>query len=345
MRFKSFKRAVASACAVTMSLFLVSSPALSEPTEVIFSIFIPQQAPLAKAGLIPWAQAVEEASNGTVKITIPTSSLSPQARQFDMVQDGLADIAIAPMVLREEQFALYGVAGLPGLTPTAKNASTALWQAHEAAFAAATDWDNMVPLALFTLGKGQFMSNVHPVLTPADLENYKVIGSSDERIRTWQNLGAKPVYGGGSKYFELLSSGVGEGLSTPLMTGAVLGLLDATKHITLFPGGVDRTPKVLLMNRDRFDDLPEEAQKAFRANSGLGISVKLGAIMDKIDGVGLKRFQDKGIEIHEATPELIEALTEASAFRTQEWLDAAKAAGLDGQVLLNTFIETAAGSQ
>lgn len=345
MRLMFLKRISAALAAASVSLSLISTPALSDPTEVIFSIFIPQQAPLAKSGLIPWAKAVEEASNDTVKITIPTSSLSPQARQFDMVQDGLADIAIAPMVLREEQFALYGLAGLPGLTPTGKNASSALWQAHEDSLAAATDWDNMVPLALFTLGKGQFMSNVHPVLAPEDLKNYKVIGSSDERIRTWQNMGAKPVYGGGSKYFELLSSGVGEGLSTPLMTGAVLGLLDTTKHITLFPGGVDRTPMVLLMNRDRFDELPEEAQAAFLENSGLGISTKLGAIMDKIDGVGLTRFKDKGIEIHEATPALIEALNEASAFRTQEWLDAANAAGLDSDAVLDTFIKAAAGSQ
>lgn len=345
MRLIPFKRISAALAAVSVSLSFISSPALSETTEVIFSIFIPQQAPLVKAGLAPWAKAVEEASNGTVKITIPTSSLAPQARQFDMVQDGLADIAIAPMVLREEQFELYELAGLPGLTPTGKNASTALWQIHEASLEAATDWDNLVPLALFTLGKGQFMSNTHPVLKPEDLINYKVIGSSDARIRTWQNMGAKPVYGGGTKYFELLSSGVGEGLSTPTMTGVVLGLLDATKHITLFPGGVDRTAMVLMMNRDRFEELPEEAQEAFLENSGLGVSMKLGAIMDKIDGVGLKRFQDKGIEIHEATPELIEALNEASAFRTQEFLDAANAAGLNSNAVLDTFVKAAAGSQ
>ena len=51
--------------------------AQADPTELVFDIFIPRQAPLAHAGLVPWAEEVSAASGGTLSITVPSASLSP----------------------------------------------------------------------------------------------------------------------------------------------------------------------------------------------------------------------------------------------------------------------------
>lgn len=65
------RRALGALTAAAIGFTGLASPAFAQE-ELIFNVFIPRPAPLYKNALEPWARAVEEASNGTLKITIPT---------------------------------------------------------------------------------------------------------------------------------------------------------------------------------------------------------------------------------------------------------------------------------
>lgn len=313
------------------------TPAVAEE-ELIFNVFIPRPAPLFKNALEPWAREVEAASNGALKITIPTSSLAPPAKQYDIVQDGVADLSVAPLAFKRKKLGLDMLAALPLISKTAKGASVAAWETHVKYIAEAGQWKDFVPLTLFTLGAPAILSNTNAINSTDDLKGFKVLAVGKDKIGTWKNLGATPVGGSGQKPFEILSSGVADGATNPLGTAVTQGLLEATQHVTLVSGGMGgRATFALFISRDRFEGLTEEAQNALTSTSGAALAEKIGGIMDKIDGSGLKKFKDKGIEIHTANTDFVSAITEAGAFIEKNWKEAATKAGVDAEAALEHF--------
>ena len=336
------RRTFATLAAAAISTLTLTPPAIAQE-ELIFNVFIPRPAPLFKNALEPWAREVEAASNGSLKITIPTSSLAPAAKQFDLVQDGVADISVAPLTFRRKQFSLNMIAAIPLISESAAGSSVAAWETHQQHFADAGQWDEFVPLTFFTLGAPAILSNAHPILSTEDMKGFKVLAVGKEKIETWQNLGATPVGGSGQRPFEVVSSGVADGATNPLGTAVTQGMLEATSSVTLVPGGMGgRAAFAVFISRDRFEELPEDARNALTNTSGAALAARIGAIMDRIDGSGLKAFQDKGIAIHTADSDLVNAINDAGAFITDAWIETAGNEGVDADAALEHFRTVAA---
>ncbi len=338
---KLTRRALFAVTAAAIAFGANTSPAMAQE-ELIFNVFIPRPAPLYKNALEPWARAVEEASGGALKITIPTSSLAPPKQQFDIVQDGVADISVAPLAFKRKKLGLDMLAALPLISETATGASVAAWETHQTFIADAGQWKDFVPLTLFTLGAPAILSNAGPITSTDELQGFKILAVGKDKIGTWKNLGATPVGGSGQKPFEVVSSGVADGATNPLGTAVTQGMLEATQHVTLVPGGMGgRATFALFISRERFDGLSEDAQNALTSTSGAALAGKIGGIMDKIDGSGLGKFKDKGIEIHEADIDFVNAINEAGAFIEQAWIDAANKAGIDAEAAIAHFRQVA----
>lgn len=335
------RRILGFAASSVIALSLFPAPALAQE-ELIFNVFMPRAAPIYKDALEPWARAIEEASNGELKITIPTSSLAPPAKQYDIVQDGVADISVAPLAFKRKQLGLDMLAALPLISTTAKGASVAAWETHEEHFAEAGQWKDFVPLTLFTLGAPAILSNAGPIASTEDLKGFKVLAVGKDKIGTWQNLGATPVGGSGQKPFEVVSSGVADGATNPLGTAVTQGMLEATQHVTLVPGGMGgRATFAVFISRDRFEDLSTDAQNALISTSGATLAATIGGIMDDIDVSGLTKFEDKGISIQTADAELVEAINKAGSFIAEAWMEQASAAGVDPEAAIAHFRKVA----
>ena len=64
--------------------------------------------------MVPWAKMVEEKSGGRLKITIfPGSILGKPAHHYDLVKDGIADIAFTTPGYTPGRFPLITVTELP----------------------------------------------------------------------------------------------------------------------------------------------------------------------------------------------------------------------------------------
>lgn len=335
------RRALGALAGAAVAFSAFTSTAFAQE-ELIFNVFIPRAAPMYKNALEPWAREVEAASNGTLKISIPTSSLAPPAKQYDLVQDGVADISVAPLSFKRKKFGLDMLAASPLISETAKGASVAAWETHQKFFADAGQWKEFVPLTFFTLGAPAILSNAQSITSTDDLAGFKVLAVGKDKIETWKNLGAVPVGGSGQKPFEVVSSGVADGATNPLGTAVTQGMLQATKSVTIVPGGMGgRATFAIFISRDRFDGLPEDAQNALTSTSGSALAAKIGQIMDNIDKSGREKFEAKGIEINMASDEFVAQINTAGAFISENWSAAATKAGVDAAAALEHFSSVA----
>ena len=311
-----------------------TTPAQAQGKELIFNIFIPKRAPVVARGMIPWARQVEKASGGTINIKIPTATLAPSSRQFDIVQDGVADIAVAIDLSRARQIQLPAITKIPFASPTAAAASSALWSTHKKHFEQVNEYKGFVLLTSYTLESGQIQSSTIPIKGMADLKKIKIRATPGVATRMLKAMGANVVPSPGIKMFELVSGGVVEGNFAPEGPAMILGLSGTIKHFTIFPGGFDRQSLSILMNVDSFSGLPADARRALTSTSGGKLAARLGALADVVTGRARGVFTEKGAKFHDASPKFLAGAKKATAFVEQDWLKKAAKKGVNANAAL-----------
>jgi|GEM_PF-470590 len=337
---RDFMRGLTGLVAATVVSFSGVTSAVADPSELIFNIFIPPNAPIVSEGLIPWAKQVEDASNGTIKMTIPTSSLAPVPRLWDILQDGVVDIIVAPMELREKQMALSTMFNIPMVVGgSVETASVAFWETYQKYFAAADEYKDFLPLSLFVLGGNQFMTTDKKLETIDDFKNVKLRVNGKYPIEMLKSFGAAPVGAPGIQMFELVSTGVVDGTLAQPGPAMVLGLGSVIKEVTTIPGGLFRPAFCICINKESFANLPAEAQAALIDMSGVKLSRALGAISGLEDDIGQKVLTEKGATFTLASDSLLAEIAKRSAFVEQDWLKIAAERGVDGVAALKFFRE------
>ncbi len=114
-------------------LSIAQGAALAQ-TKLLLSTFFPATHPIYADVLVPWAKSVEPATQGRVKIEFSASSLAPPPGQLDMVQRGIADVALQYTGVVPNRLQLELLTELPGPVSDSAQMSQALWNTHERHF-------------------------------------------------------------------------------------------------------------------------------------------------------------------------------------------------------------------
>ncbi len=319
--------------AVVVAPTLTAAPAMAQPKELLFNVFFPQRAPIWGGALKPWYEQAVANSNGTIKIKVPTASLAPAPRQFDMVQDGVADITIAATLFRR-QIVLPNITFVPFLARHTAAASSSLWATHEKFFAAANEYKGFKLLSIWNLGASQIQTISRPVKGISDLKNLKIRTSPGVETAMLKALGGTPIPAPGVKMFELVNGGVVDGNMSALGPAMTLGLPAKIRHITEFSGGLNRVTFSLIMEAKSFAGLPADARRALTAHAGGELGTKLGFVEEAITRRARMVFKQAGATVTDAAPEFQAALAKSLQFVEQDWIKQAKAKGVDGKAAL-----------
>lgn len=337
------------AVAASVSLTaLTATVAHAEPVEVIFNNFLPPNFAAFKHAIKPWAAKASEASGGSMNITIPTSSMAPFPRLWDVVQDRVVDMGIVPLGINDKNISLPSLLNIPMVGNTSSALTgRALWLVHKEYFEAAGEYKNqgLVPLAVFVIGGNQFFSRETQIQTIDDFDGLKIRGEGRRPLEMMKRLGGSPVGAPGIKSFELLSNGVVDISMNPFGPAMNLGLVGHAPEITTLPGGFFRPGFAIVINQDAFDELDEAAQNALIETSGAKLAERIGAIMDEEDAKGIAVFKEAGSTITPASEDLILAVKEKTAFVEDGWIEIAKKRGIDGGAALSFFRQQAASAE
>ncbi|MEM8731105.1 MAG: hypothetical protein AAGF79_14430, partial [Pseudomonadota bacterium] len=308
----------------------------------IFDVFIPSRAPLHAIGMVEFAREVENLSDGTLKITIPSAPMAPPPRLFDMVEDGIADIALAPVIYAGKRIQLPSITDVFSLADTAPAASVALWRTYEKYFEAADEWGGVVPITLFTHGDEHLFVKGKGVDSITSVDGIKVVSPSPLHADRIKSLGGVPVGGPAIQMFELINGGVAEAIFVPFGPAMVQGLVGVTDNITTIPGGISRPAFSVIMNRDVFESLTPKQQDAIMQAGGENLAAKLGAIVEAESAAGIEAFTKAGATFTPASTDMVTGLDDRLGFIEENWLKIAEDRGIDGPAALAFYRETVA---
>lgn len=294
IRIKSILRPLAAAAAATV----LSSGALAQEVTLKLHQFLPAQANVPAKVLDVWADKVEAASDGRIKIDrFPSMQLGGTPPELmDQAIDGVADIVWTVVGYTPGRFPSTEVFELPFMVEDARAASCSYWKMFESRMADG-EFANLKILGTWVHGPGMFHTS-EPVNTPADLQGMKIRGGSRLVNQLLERSGATPVGMPVPAVPEGLSKGVIDGTTIPWEVTTALKIQELVEFHTEFEGPALYTLTfVLAMNKGVYDGLSDDLKALIDENSGLNFSIFAGGTQADADGPARQIAVDNGNEI------------------------------------------------
>ena len=315
---------------------MTALPALAQDVTLRMHQFLPDQANVPKLVLYPWADRIEAASNGRIKIerygSMQLGGSPPEL--MDQAIDGVADIVWTVVGYTPGRYPTTEVLELPFMMTDARAMSSAYWQMFEK-YMKDDEFKDVKILGTWVHGPGMLHSK-DPVTKPSDMEGLKIRGGSRLVNELLKELGATPVGLPVPGIPEALSKGVIDGTTIPWEVTGSLKVPELVKNHTEFEGAALYTLGfVLAMNKDRYDSLDPELQKIIDDNSGLEFSILAGGTQADSDGPSRQAAVDAGNNIITVSGDDVQAWKDASQPIYDGWIADMETKGIDGQALID----------
>lgn len=332
------RRCAAALCAAFFACAPTTPPAAAEP-EVVLKLhhFLSPKAPAHAKMLVPWAERVEQASGGRLKIEVfPAMTLGGKPPQLiRQLRDGVVDLVWTVNGYTPGVFVRTEVFELPFVhTNNAAATNLAMRELFDSHLAA--DYRGVKVLALHVHGGNGFHTVDQPIRSAADLAGLKM--RTPTRTGSWilEALDAAPVGMPVPELPQALSRKVVDGALIPWEIIPPLKLQELTQYQIEGENSVrfGNTVFQISMNEGAWNRLPPDLQKIITEQTGEAWLREIGAIWTAAEAGGLGAALKAGnqhIELGAADmAEFREKLDPVVA----RWIAEVNDKGVDGRALV-----------
>lgn len=306
-------------------------------TTLTMSSWVSPSHPLTKNFLQGWANEAEKVTGGRVRFQmLPKAPVAPPGT-FDGVRDGQVDLSYVTASYTPARHTLPKLGELPGGGVTATINSIAYSRIHWKHLHAAGEYNGVHLIGVFSHGPGQIFNTKHAVTKVADLAGLKIRTGGGIAADMGKALGASMMFKPAPESYELLKTGVADGLFFPLESPASFKLDKLIKYATIFPGGFYSSTFGFFMNQGKWDKLPKQDQDALKKISGEWVARFAGGVWDKADQVGLDLMKKSGVKITNASPAFVKDVMAKADPIIEDWIAQANSKGIDGPRVLAEF--------
>ncbi|WP_406647814.1 TRAP transporter substrate-binding protein [Aliisedimentitalea scapharcae] len=330
------RRMLLGAVGAAAMMAMGATSAMAQEVTLKLHQFLPAQANVPKLILDPWADSIEEASGGRIKIDrFPSMQLGGKPPELmDQAIDGVADIVWTVVGYTPGRYPSTEVFELPFMMTNARAVSHAYWEMFDKHLKD-TEFKDVKILGTWVHGPGM-IHTADPVETPDDLQGMKIRGGSRSVNALLTQLGATPVGMPVPAVPEGLSKGVIDGTTIPWEVTAALKVPELVENHTEFTGKALYTLTfVLAMNKEKFDSLPADLQKVIDDKSGLEFSVFAGGTQSDADGPSREMALDLGNNVITLDADATAEWRTLSQPIYDNWLADMAEKGKDGQALID----------
>jgi TRAP-type transport system periplasmic protein len=313
------------AAAALWAVWCASSQA--QPT-LTASTWVPPTHTMTRA-LVEWGKQIEQESGGRLKLNVLPKPVTNPPGHFDAVRDGLVDVSYTVQGYTPGRFPLATLAELPFLGDSAEALSVAFQRTATKHPQILDEYKGVKVLAVFTHGPGTIYNTKRPINSLADLQGLKFRVGGGMVNEIGKAIGAHVTLKPAPESYELVSSGVMDGVFFPAESIQAFKLEKLIKHVTVFPGGLYNTAFVFMMNKGTYDKLSAQNKAAIDKVSGEQLARLLGRGWDAVDREGRAVMQANGVVVTQASPTFIKEITDRVAQFEQGWINTAKQKGLE----------------
>lgn len=313
-----------------------------EVHELRLAHYLPPMHNMAAKILPEWAERIEKASDGRLKITIyPAGQLLAVNEIFDGVRGGVADIGWSMPGATPGRFPAMSIMELPFIFKRAENASQVVMEAFEKGYMD-KEFEGVKVLYLHTHHAG-IVNTKDEVRDLEGLKGKRIRFPSPPVRSLLSSLGADPVGVPAPQAYESLERGVLDGVAFPYdaMKGLRLGEL-VSYHID-FPMYV--LTFYLIMNEAKYNSLPQDLQMIIDDNSGMKEAIAVGRAWDVSEDEGRAYVKERGNVFITLTPEQQKLWRERAVPVIDAGIQEADKAGLPGKEIYDMAVRRAAELQ
>lgn len=308
MRKRNLGMVLLLAVAVCFGTLGVSSV---QAKEFIGNNFFPAQHPLAKYPLVQWAEDLEEASGGKLKVKVFTGTvlLEPRAG-LSGVRDGVAQVGY--------HAAMYTPADLPVANAIQETGFS--YTDPLVANVAVTEFSMTDPEQLAEWKKagivygggyctpGYCLMCSTPVRDMAEVKGKKLRTSGAANSRWAESVGAVPVNVPSSEMYQGLEKGTLDCATNVVSDLKSRSLWDVAKHTTLISLGMYWGGPAWAWNRAYWNNelTPEEKRIIFDVTARAMANLYVGYESEM--KVAIEEAKDHGVEIYEPSADLLKSL-------------------------------------
>ena len=316
---------------------VAAQPALAQTTLTMSSWVSPTHH-ITAVVLQGWANEAEKVTNGRVKFQMLPKHPSAPPGTFDAVREGLVDLSYVTASYTPARHIMPMLPELPGAGDTALVNSVAYSRIHWKHLHKVGEYKGVKLLGVFTHGPGQMFTK-RPVHNINDVQGLKIRTGGGVAEAVAKALGTSAFVKPAPESYELLKSGVADGVFFPMESIISFKLDTVLEQATLFPGGMYSSAFGFFMNEEKWNKLPKQDQDALDKISGEWIARHAGQSWDEADKKGLEVLKKSGVRIVSADPAFVAEVKKRSASIIEDWIQKASAKGVDGAKILAEFRE------
>lgn len=269
-----------------------TSAMVAQATELTISTWLPPSHPMSAVAMPNLATMISDATNGSVTASIKTGIGSP-VRMIDFVQDGVVDIAYMFNGYNPGRFVGTKIIELPGYEGSSEAISVAYWRAHQKFLAQLNEHKGVKVIGVMVHGPGQLHVNAK-ITDLASLNGKKIRVGGGVMGAVAKELGIVGVKAPGPKVYEILASGVADGVMMPAGERKFLKVNEVTAQMLQTPGGFYRGAFSIIMSQEKFDGLSADEQAALSKVFGEAVSSMAGKAWDDGDVQGIALTKETG---------------------------------------------------
>jgi TRAP-type transport system periplasmic protein len=285
---------------------------------------------------VNWTAEVEKSTAGRVKFQQLPKHPSAPPGTFDAVRDGLVDLSYVTASYTPARHVMPLMPELPGAGDTSVVNSIAYSRIHWKHFQKLGEYKGVKLLGVFTHGPGQMFTK-KAVANINDIKGLKIRTGGGVAEAVANAIGASAFVKPAPESYELLKSGVADGVFFPLESVVSFKLDTVLEQATLFPGGMYSSAFGFFMNEDKWNKLPKQDQAIIEKLSYEHVARTNGMSWDTADQRGLDALKKSGVKIVQADKALVAEVQKRSAPIIDDWIKKASAKGVDAKAILAEF--------
>ena len=319
----------------SVALAAMTGAAAAQEVTLRVQHFLSADAPIQKGVLEPWEKAVEEQSGGRIDVQLyPSMQLGGKPPQlYDQARDGVVDVAWTLLGYTPGRFPASEAFELPFMSGTATETTMAL-QEYQAKYLT-EELKDVHPLLIHAPAAYKFHTKDKPVESMDDLKGLKIRAPSRTMTDGLNALGATAVGMPVPEVPQALTTGVIDGAVIPWEVFGSLRIESVTKDHTEFGaenGGLSTSVMALVMNKAKYDALPDDLKKVIDDNSGAALAEMAGKAFDDAEVAERQKAVDAGHTITVIPEDQLAPWKEASQPVIDAWV---KSMGDNGQAMLD----------